>query len=334
MRHRIGIIGAGAIARDHVQALRMFPDVEIAHVVDRHADRAEHLARGAGGATWSTDPATLLTDASIDAVDICTAPDSHAYYTIAAAEYGKAILLEKPVALSMAEVDRMLDAVSRAGVSFLVGQTSRFQPVNMEVSSAVRSGEIGTLRALHLSWYAGHVWPGGWRAWQMDMERCGGHLLHNGVHAIDYAVSLFDRQPVRVFARGFTSFSPQMPTPDSFHIIVRFDDGGMAMLEWSYALRQRGDFLRRIVAIGESGTIHHSTEGEREVYSDAARPVAMGTLGAFDEQMRHWVDVLNGDATPAVTPEHVRGAIAAALAAQESYVTGRAITIASAEVLQ
>lgn len=334
MKHRIGIIGAGAIAHDHVRALRAFSEVEIAHVVDRHADRAENLARRVGDATWSTDPATLFTDTSIDAVTICTSPDSHAQYTITAAEHGKAILLEKPVALNMADVEMVLEAVSCAGVSFLVGQTSRFQPVNMDVSSAIGAGTIGKLRALHLSWYAGHLWPGGWRAWQLEVERCGGHLVHNGIHAIDYAVSLFDGLPVRVFARGFTSFSPQMPTPDSFHIILRFDDGSMAMLEWSYALRQRGDLLRRIVAIGESGTLHHTTEGERDVHSDTAYPVAAGTLGAFELQMRHWVDVLNGDATPMVTPDHVRGSIAAALAAQESYETGRAITIAREEVRQ
>ncbi len=332
MSRRIGIIGAGAIARDHVQALNAIPGVHIAHVVDRHPERAEALARLAGDATWSTDPDTLFTDPAIDAVDICTSPDSHAQFTIAAAGHGKAIHLEKPVALSLAEVDRMLEAVARHGVSFFVGQTTRFQPVHLELAAAIEAGAIGRVRAIHGSWYAGHIWPGGWRAWQLDAARCGGHLVHNGIHAIDLAVWLLGGTPVRVFARGFKTFAPEVPTPDSFHVTLRFADGAMALLEWSYALRRRGDHLRRIVAIGEEGTLHHTTEGETELHSDAARPPAVATLGAFDHQMRHWVDVLHDRAEPVVTPQQVRAAFAAALAAQESYATGRAVEIAPAEV--
>lgn len=321
---RVGIIGAGAIARDHVNAFASLPGVEVAQVVDRHPARAEALARLAGDASWETDFGAMLADASIDAIDICTSPDSHAELTIAAARAGKAIHLEKPVALHLSEVDPMLDAVAEAGVPFLVGQTTRFQPVHLEIAESIQAGVIGAPRALHASFYAGHLWPGGWRAWQLDIERCGGHLMHNGIHAIDLATWLMGSRPVRVFARGMKTFTPGMPTPDSFHIILRFENGAMATLEWSYALHTRGDFLRRIAVFGEDGTLHHSTQGEIDVVSDAGRPVAIGTLGAFEHQMRHFVDVLNG-AEPIVTPEQVRGAFAAAEAAQESYATGRVI---------
>lgn len=328
---RIGIIGAGAIARDHVNAFATIPGVEVAHVVDRHPERAEALARLAGDATWGTDYAAMLNDPSIDAIDICTSPDSHASVTIAAAEAGKAIHLEKPVALHVSEVDPMLDAVARAGVPFLVGQTTRFQPVHLEIADSIRAGDIGSPRALHATFYAGHLWPGGWRAWQLDIERCGGHLVHNGIHAIDLATWLMDSRPVRVFARGLKTFTPGMPTPDSFHVILRFENGSMATLEWVYALHKRGDFLRRIVVFGEDGTLHHSTQGEIDVFSDAARPAAIATLGAFELQMRHFVDVLDG-ADPIVTPDQIRGAYTAAHAAQESYATGRAIDLTNREV--
>lgn len=331
MMRRIGIIGAGAIARDHIQAFASIPGVEVAHVTDRHPERAEALARMAGDATWGTGIDALLADPSIDAVDICTSPDSHAQITIAAAEAGKAIHLEKPVALHVSEVDPILDAVERAGVPFMVGQTTRFQPVHLEIAEAIASGTVGAPRMLHASFYAGHLWPGGWRAWQLDAERCGGHLVHNGIHAVDLAVWLMKSTPVRVFARGIKTFTPGMPTPDSFHITIRFENGSMALLEWSYALHQRGNFLRRIAVFGEEGTLHHSTQGEVDIHSDAARPVAIATLGAFENQMRHFVDVLNG-AQPIVTPEQVRGAFTAAHAAQESYATGRAIDLAGVEV--
>jgi predicted dehydrogenase len=326
MTWRIGIIGAGAIARDHIQAFAGIPGITVAQVVDRHPERAEALARLAGNAAAGIDLEGMLRDPSIDAIDICTSPDSHAAITIAAARAGKAIHLEKPIALRPDEVEPMLEAVAQAGVPFLLGQTTRFQPVHLEIADAIEAGTIGTPRAMHLSLYAGHLWPGGWRAWQLQIERCGGHLVHNGIHAIDLATWLMGSTPIRVFARGMKTFSPGMPTPDSFHVILRFKNGAIATLEWSYALRRRGDMLRRIAVFGEDGTLHHSTQGELDIHSDAARPVAIGTLNAFDRQMRHFADVLDG-AAPIVTPEQIRGAFAAAHAAQESCASGRAIEI-------
>lgn len=326
MTWRIGIIGAGAIARDHVQALAAIPELTVAHVVDRHRDRAEALARQAGTATWGTDLEAMLRDSSITAVDICTSPDSHAAITIAAARAGKAIHLEKPIALRPDEIEPMLDAVEQAGVLFLLGQTMRFQPVHLDIAAEIEAGTIGQPRAMHASFYAGHLWPGGWRAWQLQTERCGGHLVHNGIHAIDLATWLLGSTPRRVFARGIETFSPGMPTPDSFHVLLRFANGSMATLEWSYALQRRGDILRRIAIFGDRGALHHSTQGEMDIHSDATRPVAIATLDAFTHQMHHFVDVLDG-ATPLVTPEQMRGAFAAAHAAQESFSTGRAIEI-------
>lgn len=332
MTHRVGIIGAGAIARDHVNAYAAIEGIEVAAVVDRHPERARALARLAGDATWGIDIDALLADPAIDAIDICTSPDSHAAITIAAAGQGKAIHLEKPVALRLDEVDAMLDAVGRAGVPFMVGQTTRFQPVHLEIADQIASGAIGQPRMLHVSFYAGHLWPGGWRAWQLDEERCGEHIVHNGIHVIDLATWLLQAAPVRVFARGVRTFASGMPTPDSFHVILRFGNGAQALLEWSYALHRRGDFLRRIAVFGEEGTLHHSTAGEADVHSDAAPPAAIGALGAFDAQLRHWREVLDGEAEPIVRPWEVRAAFAAAIAAQESYTTGRAVALADAGV--
>lgn len=327
----IAIIGAGAIAHDHVRAWRCVPGVEVRRVSDRHPERAAALAALAGAPTWDSDPDAAVADPAIRIVDICTPPDSHAALTLRAAAHGKAIHLEKPVALSLADVDPMLGAIKAAGVPFMVGQTARFQPVHLAMADAIQRGEIGRVRALHVTWYAGHVWPNGWRAWQLDPARCGGHLVHNGVHALDLAVWLLGATPTRVFARGFTTFAPEMPTPDSFHITLRCDDGSLALLELSYALRARGDALRRIVAIGETGSLSHSTEGEAGLHSDAARLPSPAVEHAFDHQLAHFAAVVRGEAEPIVTPTQVRATLAAALAAQRSYDAGRAISLDEVE---
>jgi predicted dehydrogenase len=326
----VGIIGAGAIARDHVAACRRIPGVQIGWVADLDAGRARDLALLAGGAAWTTNPAQIYDAPDVDAVDICTSSASHAALTIAAATAGKAVHVEKPAALSLADFDAMAAAIDRAGVPFMVGQTARFQPVHREVAAGIAEGLIGRPRLLHVLWYAGHVWSDGWRSWQLDPVRSGGHPVHNGVHALDLAVWLLDANPVRVFARGFRTFAPAMGTPDSFHMTVRFDNGALAVLEIAYALRARGDALRRILAVGETGSLHHTTEDDPTLHSDATRAPSPAVEDALYYQLSHWIAVLRGAEEPIVRPAQVRAALAAALGAQESLVSGAAVALGEA----
>lgn len=324
----IALIGAGGIAREHIAAYARIPGVRVSHVVDTDAGRAQSLATPLGAA-WSTDAAACLA-ADVAAVDICTPSETHAALAIAAAERGKAIHVEKPAALSLADFDAMVAAAERHGVPLMIGQTARFQPVNAEIAREIAAGAIGRLRVLHVTWYAGHVWAGGWRAWQLDPARSGGHPLHNGIHALDLAVWLFHRRPTRVFARGFRTFAPTMGIPDSFHITVRFNDGSVALLEISYALRTRGDSLRRILAVGELGSLSHSTEDDPGVSSDGVHLPSPSVEDAMYHQLRHWIGTLHGSEEPIVRTAEVRSALAAALAAQASLERGNAVTIAEA----
>jgi predicted dehydrogenase len=325
----IAIIGAGGIAREHANAYRRIPHARVTHVVDVDAARARSLAQLLD-TNWTTDVQSVLATGEVDAVDICTPSEAHAPLTIAAATHGKAVHVEKPAALSLADFDAMVAATQQHGVTLMVGQTARFQPVNMQISQEIAAGAIGPLRALHVTWYAGHVWEGGWRAWQLDPARSGGHPMHNGIHALDLAVWLFGQPVTRVFARGTPTFAPEMGIPDTFHMTARMADGGLAILEISYALRQRGDSLRRILAIGEQGSLHHSSEEDPRLVSHAGRIPSPAILEAMYYQLRHWIATVRGEREPIVTTAQVRAALAAALAAQQSLTTGAAIDLAEA----
>ena len=304
--------------------------MRVSHVVDIDAGRARALAALAAGAASATDPAAVFADPGVDAVDICTSTESHAPLTIAAAAAGKQVHVEKPAALSLDDFDAMAAAARRHGVGLMVGQTARFQPVHREVAAALAEGTIGRPRLVHVLWYVGHAWPDGWRSWQLDVARSGGHPVHNGIHAIDLATWLLGARPVRVFARGFRSFAPAMGTPDSFHVTVRFADGSMALLEISYALKARGEHLRRILVVGEAGSLHHTTQGDPDLVSDAAKPAPQAVEDALYLQLTHWVATLRGQEAPIVTLPQVRGALAAALGAQRSLETGAAIDLGEA----
>ena len=325
MSIKVAIIGAGAISREHIAALKRIPNVEVRLVVSRDPDRARDVA-ALTGAVWST----RLEDAfgrDIDAVDICQRNPLHAPLAIAAAQHGKNILVEKPVALSLEDFDRMAAAARENKVSLMVGQTLRFQPVHWQLKKALDEGKIGQLRVLHSNRYAGYLWPNGWRAWQMDEAVSGGHLRHNGAHPLDFAIWFFGKKPARVFTRTFKSWAAGMPTPDGFNISLRFEDGGLALLEFSYALREKGDSYIRLLAVGDKGSLLHTSEGEGGVKGNGVHLPSPATEDAMYYEMAHWVKLLQGEEEPVVRLEQVRHTLLATLAAHQSYKTGRAVTI-------
>lgn len=216
MTVRIAVIGSGWFAGEHLKSLAQIPEAEVAWVAGSDLARARSVAGLAPGAQGTTDIKAAINDPSIDAVDVCNATPDHARWAIAAAQAGKHVHVDKPAALSLASLDEMIGAADAADRSFMVGQTVRFQPAMAEIARAVHAGEIGRPRLLHVTWYVGHVWPGGWRGWQHDVDKSGGHPVHNGVHAVDLAVWLMGSAPFRVFARDFPTFAAQMPMPDSF----------------------------------------------------------------------------------------------------------------------
>lgn len=327
MSTRVAVIGSGGIARDHVRALASLPAVEVAYVVGSDLDRAASVAALAPGARASTDLDRVLADPAIHAVNVVGATPDHAPVTIAAGRAGKHVHVEKPAALTVADFDAMVAATEGSGTSLMVGQTVRFQPAISSIAGAVGQGAIGDPRLIHLSWYTGHVWPGGWRGWQHDKARSGGHPVHNGTHALDLVTWLTGRRPARVFARSFPTFAAGMPVHDSFHLTVRFEDDSLALIELAYALPQPGTMVRRIVVSGTDGTLAHDTGDDPGLMSDTTTAPPASIEDAMTRQMRHWIGTLDGSSSPIVENWQVRAALATAIAAQRSLDTGRAVTI-------
>lgn len=325
MTVRVAVIGSGGIARDHVSALASIPSVEIVYVHGSDLARAQSVAALAPGARASTDLDGILADSSIHAVDVVGSTPDHAPVTIAAGRAGKHVHVEKPAALTVADFDDMVAATENT--SLMVGQTVRFQPSIASIGESVARGAIGDPRLIHVSWYTGHVWPGGWRGWQHDKTRSGGHPVHNGTHALDLVTWLIGRAPVRVFARSFPTFAAGMPVHDSFHLTVRFEDDSLAMIELAYALPQSGKMVRRIVVSGTDGTLAHDTGDDPGLTTDTTTAAPSSIEGAMTHQLRHWIGTLDGSVVPIVENSQVRAALATAVAAQRSLDTGKAVTI-------
>ena len=147
----VGIIGAGRIGKVHAANLvHRLPEARVLVIADVMRDAAHELAGRLGIPDYVSDPRAVIENPDIEAVLVCSATDTHAALIIEAAEAGKHIFCEKPIAHSLAEIDRALNAVARAGVKMQVGFNRRFDANFRRIRRAIESDEIGEPAILHI----------------------------------------------------------------------------------------------------------------------------------------------------------------------------------------
>lgn len=321
----IAILGSGGIADAHARAFVELPGVTLLWVYGSESSRVEAMAGRFPDAQPSTDLSAVLADPMVDAVVVCGRTMSHLHRAQESLGAGKHVLVEKPPAFRVEDFDGLLRMARQAGRRIMVAQTARFHPAMLTLGQAVAEGSIGQPRLVHASWYVGHVWPGAWRSWQLDPAQSGGHGIHNGMHPLDMAIWLLASRPIRVMARGWNTHAPEMPTPDSFHLTVAFENGSLALLETCYALRPAGSVLRRLLVAGTGGTLEHDTSRDPQAPGGPLPPASVEAASLH--QAAHFVEVVRGAAEPLVEPAQSRQALLAAIAAQRSLDTRQAVAI-------
>lgn len=201
---RIGLIGCGFMGRTHSNGYKRVGDFfpELAYrpvlkaVCSRSEDKVKDFAQQWGYESFETDWKVLINRKDIDAVDICAPNDTHEQIAIAAAEAGKMVLCEKPLSRTLAEGNRMVDVIKKAGVANTVWYNYRRLPAVTLAKQIVDSGKLGKIfhyRANFLQdWTISADLPqGGTGLWRMDVDAAGsgvtGDLL---AHCIDTAMWL------------------------------------------------------------------------------------------------------------------------------------------------
>lgn len=183
---RFGLIGCGVIGRYHAQAISDCENTRLVAVADIDEARAAQLAQD-HQARATTDMRELLDSPEINAVSICTASGLHAEQALAAIAAGKHVLVEKPLATTVADCRRVREAARAAHRTVSVIFQNRFRPVYASIKRSMERGEMGTpvLATAHLKWYRSQEYfdTAGWRGtWEMDG---GGALMNQAIHYID-----------------------------------------------------------------------------------------------------------------------------------------------------
>ncbi len=184
---RIGLIGAGAVADFHARAAASIPGVALTAVCDLIPVAAERAAAASGAAVF-TDHRALLDSGRVDAVIVNTPHTLHAPMTIEAAQRGLHVLVEKPMATTLADCDAMIAAASSAGVTLVVGHIQHFLPEKQAVAALLDTGELGRVVLVH-DYRSIDYRPGVRSSWFFDPAIAGGGALLNvGAHGLDRAV--------------------------------------------------------------------------------------------------------------------------------------------------
>ena len=199
---RIAVAGVGRIGRMHATIVaQRTPGACLAAVFDVAQDLAQDVASSLGVDSASSIDELINSD-DVDAIAICTSTDTHVDIAVQAAAAGKAIFCEKPISMSLAEVDRCLTAVDSAGVAFMVGFNRRFDPSHKAVRDAVADGRVGEVRLAHIISRDPAPPPTSY------IKVSGGMFIDMTIHDFDMARYVVGSPVVRVMAQGAVRVDP------------------------------------------------------------------------------------------------------------------------------
>ncbi len=196
---RIAVIGCGGIARGHLNAMKNLPAKPVA-MVDIDESRARQYAEEYGADRYYTKIEDALTD-DVDAVIVCLPHYLHLGAVVTAAESGKHVLTEKPMAISLKEVDDMIEAAQKNNVCLMVGQVLRFREANKKAKQLIKEGKIGEpCNMIRRRFGRSQEFRS---EWARDPEKAGGWVLYGyGSHEVDMMLWLFDTHVSKVYAQA------------------------------------------------------------------------------------------------------------------------------------
>jgi predicted dehydrogenase len=303
---RVGLIGGGYIAEYHLAGLAAAGGAEVPVLATRTPARAATLARRFGIPEVVGDYRKLLERRDVDAVVIATPDDTHEAIAVAAAEAGKAILLQKPMARTAAECRRIIGAARRASVDLQVSYLQRHFEETVRARELLADPRVGPVLSVRIR----NATPGpDWGDWFFSRERVPGGVVHQlGIHGLDLLRHLFGDiaavramvatlRPERTLADGRRV---RVENADHAHALYRFRAGGLATHEMSLIEPRGCDRFRLEIYCAEATLWLRTERGPLAIYA----PALTGTPGWLVPDLpappfgaRHharWLDILRG----------------------------------------
>lgn len=286
-RIHVGLIGCGYISQiSHLPAIKAVPETTLIATSDISEDRARQSAEKWGAKAYYADHMKMLERDDIDAVVIASPNYLHHKMTIEAAEAGKHVLCEKPIACTKREADEMVEACKRAGVKFQVGQNHRFWPQNEIAKQLIDGGTIGDVMACRSTFR--ETWKGyperiAFTKYRYVPAQAGAFTLMDlAIHRVDLIRWLVG-DVKRVFGVAKHTVSPSEVTAleDNVWIFCEFENGGYGCV----------DADRFSVAMSNATELH-GTEGNMYLSSETFNPFQSAPLAIYSEKISELPEIV------------------------------------------
>ncbi len=318
-RFRYALVGCGEIAVRTLEAILNSEVAEVVCCMDVKESMAEDLGVRCGG-TWTTDYADVLADDRVQAVILSTPHYLHEPQTIAAAEAGKHVIVEKPIACNLKQADAMIAATERARVKLDVLYPRRFSFCTETARRLVREGAIGEVSAIQFHGMGDKpetYWNSGWSGrvrtdWRTSREKSGGGMtIMNLSHNIDAMVHILDMKPTQIFAEYDNFRTPISEVEDFMSFVMRLESGAIVSLNASSAAPGDESLGDRIY--GEKGQIVMRARSIRVYVTESWGDLKGGEWNEFSAPEGH----IDG------RRRHVDGFARAVMEGGEAPVSGR-----------
>lgn len=320
---RVGVIGCGAISMVHMDKMNKLPGVKVIAGADINPAALDRAKEKHGVEFLYEDYNKMLKEVGdqIDAISVCTPNGVHYEAAIAAANAGKHVLCEKPMAMNAKQAQEMADAAKSNGVEFVIGFQHRFEPKSKVLRDLVSSGDLGKILYVRAQALRRRGIPN-WGVFGQKELQGGGPMIDIGVHILETAHSIIGTpKPVSATGNTFTYFGNKeskivsnwagwdwktYTVEDMAVGMIRFDNGAMLTIESSFVAHIERDIFN-IQIMGEKGGAIWDTS---QIFTDFnnymlnSTPAFIGRWDMWDYKIKHFVDVARGERVNEAPAEH------------------------------
>ena len=332
---RVCLVGAGRVARVHANSLvNHVPAAELVALVDPDARALAETADLFGIEKRFSSLEEALESMAFDAVVITTPTFTHKQLAVLAANAGKHILLEKPMALNLAECDAIIAAAEANGVVLQLGFMRRFDPEFVAAAQRIEAGEIGQPMLIKSLTHG----PGLPPAWARDLKTSNGMLAEVNSHDWDSVRWLMGSDYERVYVE-VANFKGKARGVDTEHfydnalVTIRFENGGLGSIsgvcpcDYGYDARVEIVGEKGIMQIGElkGQAVVVCTNRDQGLITPIYRTWPQRFEWGYIREMEHFVDCIRKGTAPRVGAQEGRWAVAGVLAATKSFLEERPV---------
>ncbi len=329
----VAVLGAGFMGSTHARAYAKLPAVHVAAIVDPVEEKSRPLAIELNTRALS-DAAIVFDDPSIDIIDITLPTSLHRSFAIRALQRGKHVLVEKPFALSLEEIDAINEAQRAAGRLLMVAQVLRFSPEYAAIREVILSGRLGK----PLIAYGYRLTnPPQWARWFSDIKISGGTVLDLMIHNLDVMNWMFGK------AESVSAVGVSGQGGNWHHAIAQLQYPGMvAVDEASHAMPLDYPFTAGLRVVCEKGALEYHLraggasfeQGKPEHYlllhepGRPSQPLPHEPRDMYEAEVAYFVDCVKNDIPPAVvTPQDARLAVQTSLAVVRALEEGHTVRL-------